>query len=379
MAERRPPGSGSDPGPDLAPTDEEALAVLDALEPGRQEVVPDQVSLARRLRQPRTIISIIVPIVITVLIVVNVQAFDFELLANAILSADPVLLLGAFVVYYAGFPLRGYRWSLLLAGAGVRTRLRDATEILFISWTVNCLVPAKLGDVYRAYLHKANYASSLSTTLGTVFIERIFDLFAIASLGLAAGYWSFRSEVPPYVQAILALGVVVVVVLALGMFTLRNFGRRLLTRLPVPHRVIELYDRFEAGVFSIDRRRVPVIGILTILIWSSEAARLYLVVEALGFPDVHLGISGAFFVALSASLLTAIPLTPAGLGVVEAGVVGILTLVYGVPFTEATAIALVDRAISVLSVILIGSVVYVLSPLTKVRAAGPQSGTQPAA
>ena len=90
-------------------------------------------------------------------------------------------------------------------------------------------------------------------------------------------------------------------------------------------------------------------------------------VEALGFGDVHLGISGAFFVALAASLLTAIPLTPAGLGVVEAGVVGILTLVYGVPFTEATAIALVDRAISVLSVIAIGSVVYIASPFTKTR------------
>ena len=35
--------------------------------------------------------------------------------------------------------------------------------------------------------------------------------------------------------------------------------------------------------------------------------RLFLVVEAMGFDDVHLGISGAFFVALTASLLTAVP------------------------------------------------------------------------
>jgi hypothetical protein len=361
--------------PPEPPSDEEALADLDALEPGRQSLTTEPISLARRLRQPRTIVSIVVPIAIFLLIVVNVQAFDFQELANAILSANPWLLLGAFIVYYVGFPLRGYRWSLLLGGAGAPTGLRDATEIVFISWTVNCLVPAKLGDVYRAYLHRANFGSSLSTTLGTVFIERIFDLFAIAVLGLAAGFWSFRSEVPPYVQFILALGVLVVVVLALGVFTLRNFGRRLLTRLPVPHRFIDLYDRFEAGVFSIDRRRVPLIGVLTVLIWSTEAARLFLVVEALGFPDVHLGISGAFFVALAASLLTAIPLTPAGLGVVEAGVVGILTLVYGVPFTEATAIALVDRAISVLSVIAIGSIVYLVSPLTKPRGVGAQQVT----
>jgi uncharacterized membrane protein YbhN (UPF0104 family) len=58
--------------------------------------------------------------------------------------------------------------------------------------------------------------------------------------------------------------------------------------------------------------------------------RLYLVVQALGLPSVHLGISGAFFVALAASLLTAVPLTPAGIGFVEGGVVGLLTIVYAI-------------------------------------------------
>ena len=49
---------------------------------------------------------------------------------------------------------------------------------------------------------------------------------------------------------------------------------------------------------------------LTGLIWATEAMRLFLVVQALGFPDVQLGISGAFFVALIGSLLTAVPFTP---------------------------------------------------------------------
>ncbi len=76
---------------------------------------------------------------------------------------------------------------LLLRGAGFRLGTKDATRILFLSWLVNCLVPAKLGDVYRAYLLKINSTASLSRTFGTVFIERILDLFAIAVLGLAAG------------------------------------------------------------------------------------------------------------------------------------------------------------------------------------------------
>jgi glycosyltransferase 2 family protein len=93
--------------------------------------------------------------------------------------------------------------------------------------------------------------------------------------------------------------------------------------------------------------------------------RLFLVVQALGFDDIHLGISGAFFVALTASLLTAVPLTPAGIGFVEGAVVGLLTLIYGVDQTEALAIVLVDRAISVLSVIILGSIAYLISPLRR--------------
>ena len=55
----------------------------------------------------------------------------------------------------------------------------------------------KLGDVYRAYLLKINMPVSLSRTFGTVFIERILDLFAIAILGLAAGFWkSSRTGLP---------------------------------------------------------------------------------------------------------------------------------------------------------------------------------------
>jgi uncharacterized membrane protein YbhN (UPF0104 family) len=54
--------------------------------------------------------------------------------------------------------------------------------------------------------------------------------------------------------------------------------------------------------------------------------------------------------------------------------VGILTGIYGVPLTEATAIALVDRAISVLSIIVLGGIAYVLSPKTKgMREAEPRS------
>jgi glycosyltransferase 2 family protein len=329
-------------------------------------VSAEQMSLGRRLRQPRTIISIVLPLFLFVFFARSLPGYHLEELPSLIAAANGWLLLAAFLVFYAGFPLRGLRWALLIRATGFPLRIYDATEIIFISWMVNCLVPAKLGDLYRAYLLTINSTVSMSRTVGTVFIERVLDLFAITFLGLLAGFVSFRSGLPPAVQAVFVVGGVFLGLLALALLSMRNFGRQVFLFLPIPERFLELYDRFEEGVFSaITPRMLPRLIILTGLVWATEAMRLYFVVEAFGFPDVHLGISGAFFVALTGSLLTAVPLTPAGIGIVETGLIAVLTIAYGVPPTQALAITLVDRAISVLSVIVLGGIVYAVSPLRR--------------
>jgi hypothetical protein len=310
----RPMAAGTD-GP-LGSADVEASPALDpafarhdpgslveALETEPTEVAP--ISLGQRLRQPRTILSIVVPLaIIGFFLYLNRERL--AQVPELILQANPALVLLAFVVFYLGFPLRGYRWERLLRETGFVIGLRDSVEILYISWFVNCVVPAKLGDVYRAYLLKMNSPASLSRTFGTVFIERILDIFAIAILGLAAGFWSFRSGMPEAIKLVFVVGIIVVVGGAIGLFTMRNFGRRILVRLPLPPRILELYERFEEGVFgAVGLRHLPVLATLTGLIWMTEGLRLYIVILALGFPDVSLGLSGAIFVALIGSLLTA--------------------------------------------------------------------------
>jgi glycosyltransferase 2 family protein len=344
------------------PADEARVATPSDQVDAEAEVSVDQVSLGRRLRQPRTILSIAIPIILLALIFRFALNIDLGRVVEAIAQSNKLLLLAAFLVFYLGFPLRGLRWALILRGTGIRIGVKDSTEILFLSWLVNCLVPAKLGDVYRAYLLKINSPVSLSRTFGTVFIERFLDLFAIATLGLAAGFWSFRDGLPPAIQWVVALGLVVIVLLAVALLTLRNFGRRILERLPFPPRVLELYDKFEEGVFgAVAARALPRLILLTGLIWATEGFRLWFVVQALGFPDVNLGLSGAFFVAFIGSLLTAVPFTPAGLGAVDAGMGAVLILAYGVPPTEAATIVLVDRVISVFSIVVFGSLLYLVS------------------
>ena len=352
---------------DLSGISSEEIAAAEATDyPGVNEHVEEgAIPISRRLRNPRTIVSIVLPIVVLLLLAVALPGFHLDQLPSLILNANPWWLLAAVAIYYVGFPIRGWRWAILIRGAGYPLSVKDSTEMILISWLVNCVVPAKLGDVYRGYLLRINTGVALSKTFGTIFIERVFDLIAIVVLGLGAGFWSFRSGMSEEVRIIFAMGLVVVAVLVVGLFVVRNFGRRILVRMPVPHRVVDLYDLFEVGLFSVDRRSLFPIAIATVLIWTTEALRLYFVIQAMGFSDTNIGISGAFFVALIASLLTAVPFTPAGLGLVEGGMVFVLHSVYGVAQTEALAISLVDRSISVLSVIVVGGIAYVFSNKTR--------------
>jgi len=329
-----------------------------------EESIPErEVSLARRLLNVRTIGSIAFGLVLVFLLFRVILKVDFGLTFDLMRRANLGMLLAGLFAYYLTFPLRSLRWTVILRRVGTTVPYRAAIEILFLSWFVNCIVPAKLGDLYRAYLLRGNYAASISRTVGTIFIERVTDILVIFALALAAGFWSFRGRNRPEVDALFVAGFVLALVLVLLVVSLRYQGRRL-TRL-LPERARELYERFHEGSTGALTPRVLLpVGAITAMVWLLEGARVYFVIHAFDLSDLQLGISSSVFVALAASLLTAIPLTPAGMGFVQAGIVGLLTL-YGVSTEAGTAVALTDFVLSTLSVIVIGGILYAFSPMVR--------------
>src|ERR1700732_2229440 len=67
---------------------------------------------------------------------------------------------------------------------------------MITSFFVNCVVPAKMGDIYRAYLAKQKLDVPVSKALGTIIAERLIDLIVLMSLLLAAGAVVFRTKAP---------------------------------------------------------------------------------------------------------------------------------------------------------------------------------------
>ena len=147
MEDGQPPGVASDQ-MDLTAPNPAIPAVPAAPADDDAPVRPEQLSIRRRLLQPRTILSISVPLII-IAIFFWLNGDRLVEVPKLLLQADPRYVALAVGIFYLGFPLRGYRWKLLLRGTGVDVSTRDSTKIIFLSWLVDCIVPAKLGDVYR--------------------------------------------------------------------------------------------------------------------------------------------------------------------------------------------------------------------------------------
>jgi uncharacterized membrane protein YbhN (UPF0104 family) len=281
-----------------------------------------------------------------------------------IVAANWQLAVAALLVYYLTFPIRGLRWRGMLENAGCRRSdlpgVLGLAEIIYLSWFANCVVPAKLGDVYRAYLLRERSSVTFSKAGGTILAERLIDLVVLlVALGVS-GLLSFQGKLPSSIVIVLELGSGAVVVAGLGLILLRRLDH--LVRRLVPLRFQRIYAHFHEGTLGSFGGYPRLLG-LTVLAWTAESSRLFLVTRALGVSlSTSFALSAVMvvFIAMAAAFLTAPPGTPGGLGYVEAAMALALTLL-GLGQTAALSVALLDRAISFGSVIVGGFVVYMLS------------------
>jgi glycosyltransferase 2 family protein len=352
------------------------------------ELNPQRLSIKKRLLSWRTIVPLVVVIVVFVLVAQHLSPeLNPRSIAAALGHANLWFFLAGFVVYYASFPVRVLRWKLLLQNVGYRqeqgVRLPNflhLNKILYLSWFANAIVPAKLGDVYRAYLLRQEADVSTSRSFGTVLAERILDLIGLLLLFLSAILISLHGQLPSQLEFALQVGLALVVGLVVGLVVLRVFRERI-GRL-IPARFRAHYIQFQEGTLG-SFRRLHLLAPLTLAVWSLESLRFLCVALAaglLGGDPLHI-LAAAFFIALGESLLTTVPLTSGGVGFVEAGMLAMILL-----FTSQTAAAqnaagatiLLDRLISLVSILVFGGLLFFVTIVLGKGLRTPPQGPKPA-
>ena len=280
----------------------------------------------------------------------RLAGLDWRGIWAEIRQIDLRLYLLALAVYYTTLLPRALRWRRMLQNLGHAVPARLLGEVIFLSWFVNHLIPAKMGDLYRGLILRRKERISFALTTGTVLAERVVDMLALLLLAVTAALFFVRGELLSEMRGVLLSAGILVVLIAGGLFLFWRLDSSLLARLP--HRLGERFERFQRGIFT-SVQPLWLMVVFTGLAWAAEAGRFFLVASAMGVP---LAMPQLLFVFAAGALLLAAP-TPGGLGAVEGGMVGVMLLL-GVPVEMAAAVAILDRLISYWLVLIPGSVYY---------------------
>ena len=266
----------------------------------------------------------------------------------------------ALFLYYVSFVFRGIRWRVL--GLNASRKLVENSQLSFRTppiyecsllilngWFVNSIAWLRMGDAYRAYAFGSRTRAGFSWSLGTIFAERVLDMSTVFVLLLIGG-GLLTASIDDTMSRILILSAFAMsVVLLLVVLVIFYAGNWLITFLP--EKLSRYVVNFKEGtVGSFDR--LPVLIMLGALGWGIEILRLWLVINSLG---IETELALIMIAALGASLFSTVP-TPGGVGVVEPGMTALLSI--GMNGSEAAAVALCDRGITYLSVLVVGLLAF---------------------
>ena len=268
-------------------------------------------------------------------------------------------LLPGVAIYFFGVWARTWRWHYMLRAIKPVPLVR-LFPVVCIGYMGNNIYPARIGELLRAFVLRGTEGVSVSASLATILVERIFDgvtmlLFVFVGLPLAPsipGDW--RRFV--IVFSLLFFG-------ALGLFFAvaarpqrsQLIYNWLIDQL-IPARFREpirgFADRFMEGLYFLrSGRDVAMIFVTSIVVWLAETAKYWFVMHAFDF-------SVSFFVLMLmngvVNLFTTIPSAPGYIGTFDEPGIEILKA-FGVNENIAAAYTLVLHAALWLPITVLGA------------------------
>jgi uncharacterized protein (TIRG00374 family) len=260
-------------------------------------------------------------------------------------------------VYFFGVWARTWRWDYLLRPMK-RVPLRRLFPVVVIGYMGNNVYPARAGEVIRAYVLRQREGISVSASLATVVVERVFDglvMLIFVFIGLPFTPMPVWLQWMVIAASVLFFGALAVfMVLAIKVeWAEAAYGWAIDRVVPLRFRrpVRGFADRFMTGLHSLrSGRGVLMIFVTSIVIWLAETVKYWFVMHAFDF-------SVPFWVLMLmngiVNLATTFPSAPGYVGTFDAPGIEILTI-FGVERSLAASYTLVLHAALWLPITLLG-------------------------
>ena len=317
----------------------------------------DTPSQSTRRQLPRLLLNLVTVVVTLVFAYIAFSGINLSLAWRALRSSDYWWILVALGAFGLGDLTRALRWRSLFA-RGRRPAPGVVANAMMVGYLYNNIMPARAGEAARVVVLTQRSDTAPVEIVGTVLLERLYDVLGILVLFFAAEPW--LPHVSWFGAAALA-AIVLAVLIASAAIVLAVYGDRPLRLLLRPlarfslfsgERLEHTLDELVHGLSGLRHPRLALEAFAwTIASWLLTAACAYLVTVAF---HLHLPFASGILVAVAIGAGMILPSPPAAVGVFE-GATLIALNAYRIPRSSALPFALVLHLVNFVPFMLVGA------------------------
>lgn len=302
---------------------------------------------------------------------------SLEELGNALSAVHYIYLLPALSLVALTFLFRAIRWRYLI-GSIKEVKTTDLFSPMMVGFMGNIL-PARAGEIIRAYLLGKKADLSFSASFATIFVERLMDmllflvllmavLFFSADVFVRSGNGSSHSLMGYMIKFgwISFIGSVCIFSFAALLQYRNGWAMKIVdvfTR-PLPDkwgdRITGLVNSFTDGLKILkDPRRFLAALFFSCLVWAASVSSYYPLLMAFGLESGLPAIPAVLIVSLTVGIFISLFPSPAFLGSFQLACVVALHEIFGVPKAIAASFGIVAWLVAMGFIIVVGLIFIV--------------------
>ncbi|MBW2010447.1 MAG: flippase-like domain-containing protein [Deltaproteobacteria bacterium] len=312
-------------------------------------------------------------------------------LIDYLASINYFWIIPAVLVSLSSFALRAIRWQLILETAQ-KVSFWEAFHPMMIGFMLNCILPARVGEMARPGILQKRDALPFSTGLATVAAERLFDIIMLVvlftvllstvqidpALDITFGNHHLNGKTLETVGRgmLNVCGILIFGIISVSFDKTRKFITTAIMGIPsilffvgpeskknisrwISIHPVGIIENFADGFALVKNpKKIYICICLSLLIWSLQAFSFYIM--SFGCPGINLSFLEIAAVMIILSFFIALPSAPGFWGLWEAGGVFALSL-FGVFLKDAAGFTLANHAIQIFPVIIIGLISAVIT------------------
>ncbi|HEX9016993.1 MAG TPA: lysylphosphatidylglycerol synthase transmembrane domain-containing protein [Chloroflexota bacterium] len=291
-------------------------------------------------------------------------------LAAAFAAADYRMVAPAALATFCGYLLRTARWQRIVRPVAPLPFGR-AFGIVMMGFAANNLLPARLGEVVRAYMLRRHTGARKTYGMATIILERVCDgMVLILFLGVISALMplpAWGQEVQSF-STVLFLGATLCIIVLLMQESLAvKIANAVFSVLPgrLSGPFLRAIEVFISGLHSLKSRRSLVFVILlSVAVWVFEAASYLMMITAFNVrltPDTPLLAAGFLLVVVNLGIM--VPSAPGYIATFQFFAYTALG-VFGVPKETGLAVAILSHGMQWLLVTAIGAAYFLRENVT---------------